>query len=493
MALPNAVYSAHQVRDFDARAIAAGTPGYTLMRLAGEAAVRALRSRWPRAVRIAVVCGGGHNGGDGYVTARFAQAAGLAVRVMALAPPDALRGDARRAYDDALASGCAIGPFDPAALEAAEVVVDALLGTGAMLPVRPDLADAIAAINAAGRPVLALDVPSGLDATTGAAGDAVVRADVTMTFIALKSGLYFGQGPEYAGQVLCDELDVTPPTDATPLLQRLDDSCLLRALPRRPRTAHKADFGRILVVGGGSGMPGAVRLAAEAALRVGAGLVTVASRPEHLSTIVGPCPELMFAPLPDVTPVPSLVAAADVIVLGPGLGRSAWSQMVFDAVLATRREGQPILLDADALNLLAADPEPPLPADWILTPHPGEAARLLGTTPAAVQADRLGALSRLVATRGGRIVLKGAGTLIGSAGAVPRICERGNPGMAIPGMGDVLSGTIAGVLGQCRDPDLAVAAAVFAHASAGDALARSGERGILATDVIRELRNWVNR
>jgi NAD(P)H-hydrate epimerase len=321
----------------------------------------------------------------------------------------------------------------------------------------------------------------------------VVRADVTLTFIALKSGLYSGAGPEYAGQVQCDELDIAPPPGAVPMLHRLEDGCILRALPRRPRAAHKSDFGRILVVGGGSGMPGAVRLAAEAALRVGAGLVTVASRPEHLATIVGPCPELMFAPLPDVTPLPTLVDAADVVVLGPGLGRTAWSQLVFDAVLAHSREGQALLLDADALNLLAADAEPRRHDGWILTPHPGEAARLLGISPAQVQADRLDALARLVAARGGHVVLKGAGTLIGSDGAVPQICERGNPGMAIPGMGDVLSGTIAGILGQCSDVRLAVAAGVFAHASAGDAVARAGERGILATDVIRELRNWINR
>ncbi|MET0291846.1 MAG: NAD(P)H-hydrate dehydratase [Steroidobacteraceae bacterium] len=493
MPLPSAVYSASQVRDFDARAIAAGTPGYTLMKRAGEAALRALRTRWPRAVRIAIVCGGGNNGGDGYVMARFAGAAGLSVRALSATPPDTLRGDARRAYDDALASGCDITPFETATLEASEVIVDALLGTGTQLPLREAVISVIEAINAAGRPVLSLDLPSGLDATNGAIGTAVVRADVTVTFVALKSGLYCGQGPEFAGQVACDELDVPTPDDALPMLQRLDDRCLLRALPRRPRNSHKAEFGRVLVIGGGSGMPGAVRLAAEAALRVGAGLVTVASRPEHLAAIVGPCPELMFAPLPDVAPLPALVAAADVVVLGPGLGRSAWSQMVFDAVMATRREGQPLLLDADALNLLAADQEPPTCADWILTPHPGEAARLLGLTATEVQADRLGALAQLVATRGGRVVLKGAGTLIGSAGAVPQICERGNPGMAIPGMGDVLSGTIAGVLGQCRDVDVAVAAAVFAHASAGDAVARGGERGILASDVIRELRNWVNR
>lgn len=494
MPLPVAVYSASQVRAFDAQAIAAGIPGYTLMKRAGEGALRVLRSRWPKAQHVTIVCGGGNNGGDGYVLARFAQAAGLDVRVLAATPTAELRGDARHAWQDAIASGCTVQPFDAAALPSAEVIVDALLGTGARLPVRPEAATVITAINSAARPVLALDVPSGLDATSGAAGEAVVRADVTLTFVALKSGLYIGQGPDFAGQVLCDELDIAPPADALPSLRRLEDGCILRALPRRRRNAHKSEFGRVLVIGGGAGMPGAARLAAEAALRAGAGLVTVASLPEHLAAIVGPCPELMFAALPDAEPLPALVAAADVVVLGPGLGRTDWAQRVFATVLAARRAAQPLLLDADALNLLAAGSSAPHSDDWILTPHPGEAARLLGITPAEVQSDRLGALARLVASRGGHIVLKGAGTLIGCAGAVPVLCERGNPGMAIPGMGDVLSGTIAGVLGQCRDVDLAVAAAVFAHASAGDALARgNGERGILATDVIRELRNWVNR
>jgi len=492
MALPIAVYSASQVREFEARAIAAGVPGYTLMKRAGEGALRVLRSRWPRVASIVVVCGGGNNGGDGYVLARFARAAGLLVRVLAASDPATLTGDARHAYEDALASGCTIDAFSPDGLIDAEVIVDALLGIGTRLPLRPESRAIIEAIAASGRPVLALDLPSGIDPDTGVA-DVAVRADVTLTFIALKTGLYCGQGPEYAGQIVCDELEAAPPDDVSPQLRRLDDACILRALPRRRRNAHKAEFGRILIIGGGTGMPGAVRLAAEAALRVGAGLVTVASLPEHLVAVVGPCPELMFAALPDADPLDDLLASADVVVLGPGLGRTSWSQRIYAAVLARRRADQALLLDADALNLLAADPSAPRHDDWILTPHPGEAARLLGVSPAQVQADRRAALARLVETRGGRIVLKGAGTLIGARGMSPQICERGNPGMAIPGMGDVLSGTIAGMLGQCHDAELAVAAAVFAHASAGDALARNGERGILATDVIRELRHWINR
>ncbi len=406
MPLPIAVHSASSVREFEARAIANGVAGYTLMKRAGEGALRILRTRWPRVASIAVVCGGGNNAGDGYVLARFARAAGLLVRVFAASDPAKLTGDARRAHEDALASGCTIDAFTPAGLIDAEVIVDALLGIGTRLPLREDMRAAIDAINAAGRPVLSLDLPSGIDPDTGVA-DVAVRADVTLTFIALKTGLYSASGPEFAGQIVCDELDVPPPADARPDLRRLDDSCIVRALPRRRRNAHKAEFGRILIIGGGTGMPGAVRLAAEAALRVGAGLVTVASLPEHLAAIVAPCPELMFAALPDAAPLDDLLDAADVVVLGPGLGRSAWSQQIYAAVLAQRRPQQSLLLDADALNLLAADPAAPRSDDWILTPHPGEAARLLGISAQAVQSDRRGSLARLLATRGGRIVLKG--------------------------------------------------------------------------------------
>lgn len=239
-------------------------------------------------------------------------------------------------------------------------------------------------------------------------------------------------------------------------------------------------------------MPGAIRLAAESALQVGAGLVTVASLPEHLLPVVGARPELMFHALPDAGALPGAMAQADVVAVGPGLGRDGWAQAVFETLLAHRRPGQFLILDADALNLLAARSERLCDADWILTPHPGEAARLLGCETATVQADRLAALDRLVAERGGVIILKGAGTLLGTAGQVHALCRHGNPGMAVPGMGDVLTGALAGILAQCRDPWLAARAAVQAHALAGDRVARDGERGVLAGDVGRALRAVVN-
>ena len=486
------LYSVEQVRGFDAHAIqVAGVPGYTLMRRAGEAALRALRSRWPTALRIAVVCGGGNNGGDGFVVARFARAVGLEVTLLAVAPPTQLRDDARRAADDYLASGGQAHTFDATLLAEVDVVVDALLGTGLRERVRPEFLEVIAAINTAGKPVLALDLPSGLDGDSGAVLGDAVRAELTITFVAPKTGLYLGDGPEYAGRVLMDDLEVTRPIDAgsRPVLERLDETDIKRALPRRGRTAHKGDFGRVLIVAGGPGMAGAARLAGEACLRSGAGLVTVATAPENVTAIVAGRPELMCHGVRSAEDLAPLLSAATVVAAGPGLGTSTWSHTLLDTVLAG---GKPLVLDADALNMLAATGERP-PAGAVLTPHPGEAARLLGTTSAVIQNDRLGALQRFIARTGAIVVLKGAGTLIGAENRVPAVCTRGNPGMAAPGMGDVLTGVIAAMLAQCGDAWIAARAGVIAHALAGDDLARVGNgRGMLALELAESLSRWVN-
>jgi hydroxyethylthiazole kinase-like uncharacterized protein yjeF len=242
------------------------------------------------------------------------------------------------------------------------------------------------------------------------------------------------------------------------------------------------------VVGGGPGMPGAVRLAGEAALRVGAGLVTVASLPNHLAAVTGSRPELMFCALHEAADLVAAMAAADVIAVGPGLGQDAWAGQMLEALLVNRRPGQRLVLDADALNMLASSSSGRRLDDWVLTPHPGEAARLLGVEVADVQQDRLAALRSLGERYGGVIVLKGAGTLIGASGEVPRLCTQGNPGMSVPGMGDVLTGAVAGFLAQCERPFDATAAAVYAHGVAGDHCARAGLRGMLAQEVAQELR-----
>ncbi|MGH8217579.1 MAG: NAD(P)H-hydrate dehydratase [Steroidobacteraceae bacterium] len=496
MSSPISLYSTSQVRALDAYAIRElKVPGYTLMKRAGEAALRYLRTRWPTYHHIAVVCGGGNNGGDGYVLGRFAQAAGLTVSVLAASPPERLAGDARQAHADWIASGGRVLAFESGLLGNAEVIVDALLGTGLAQPVRAQAARVIEDLNAAARPIFALDVPSGLDSDTGEPHGAAVRADCTLTFVALKTGLFIGRGPEHAGTVYFDDLEVPVPSERsefTARLERIGEAEIAAALPRRARTAHKGDFGRVLIVGGGSGMPGAIRLAGEAALRVGAGLVTVAVWPENVAGIVAGRPELICLPLHEASLLAEPLERADVVAIGPGLGKSPWAADLLAAVLDAEK---PLVVDADALNLIADEAREAgarRRENWILTPHPGEASRLLGQSTADIQQDRLKSLEALVDRYGGTVVLKGAGTLVGASGRIPGLCERGNPGMASAGMGDVLTGATAGILAQCGDPWQAARVAVLVHAMSGDIAARGGERGLLAGDVARELRTCVN-
>ena len=493
MALPTGLYSAAQVRALDAYAIdQLGVPGYTLMKRAGEAALRYLRSRWPTAYRVVIVCGSGNNGGDGYVLARFAQAAGLTVTALSAMPPAALKGDALLAYTDCVNSGARILPFSPELLKECELIVDALLGTGLRSAIRGNLIPVVQAINAARKAVFALDMPSGLDSDTGVAHGAAVHADCTVSFVGLKTGLVIGDGPEYAGTLYFDDLEVTPPPldpQFSPRLERILETEILQALPRRRRAAHKGDFGKVLIVGSGPSMPGATRLAGEACLRVGAGLVTVAVAPENLAAIASGRPELICLPFREAEELSEAIDRAQVIAVGPGLGRSSWAREALDAVLSS---GKPLVVDADALNLVAEATGKIQLRNCILTPHPGEAARLLGVETDEVQHDRLTALGSLVERYGATVVLKGAGTLVGGPSRTPAVCERGNPGMASAGMGDVLTGAIAGILAQCRDAWLAARVGVLVHAMAGDAVARSGERGLLASDVARELRTCVN-
>jgi ADP-dependent NAD(P)H-hydrate dehydratase / NAD(P)H-hydrate epimerase len=492
---PPAIYTAAQVRALDAYEIETRrVPSFTLMTRAAESALRILRARWPEARRIAVVCGGGNNGGDGYVLARLARTAGLEVQMLAATPPEKLTGDARRAHSEWLAAGGSTDHFATAHLADSDVIVDGLLGIGLQGPPRPETLDVIRAINAARRPVLALDVPSGLDADSGAVPEAAVRAEVTVCFVALKSGLFLGAGPEHAGVVLLEDLGVVPPDTAefAPLLNRMDAGELAQCLPPRARDAHKGSQGRVLIIGGGAGMPGALRLSGEAALRSGAGLVTVAGLPENLVAVTATRSELIYLPAGDGADLGAAIQAATVVAIGPGLGRGEWSRRLWAQVL--RCEDRPVVVDADALNLLALEPRR-LPASWILTPHPGEAGRLLGRDTAAVQADRLGAARELQARYGAVIVLKGAGTLVASRveGAVAlHLCEHGNPGMATAGMGDVLTGVIAALRAQIDDSAHAARVGVLVHALAGDSAAQAGQRGLLASDVIAELRARVN-
>lgn len=491
--MARSVWTPAQVREIDRMAVGyCGIPGYELMTRAGEAAFGIACQRWPEARRWLVLCGAGNNAGDGYVVARLAQAAGLDVTVAALSDPACLQGDAATAWRDYRDAGGMTQPFSAALIDSSELVVDALLGTGLQRPVAGEYLAAIEAVNAEARPVLALDVPSGLDSLSGAVLGAAMWADLTVTFVGLKAGLYLGSGPEYCGEIEFAGLDIpvsaVQQLETAPLFNLYGRDDLLHLLPPRPANAHKGSFGHLLIVGGNRGMSGAVRLAGEAALRAGAGLVTVATRPEHALWLPLTRPELMCSGVGSARDLAPLLERATIVACGPGLGRDPWAQELFDMVAGS---GLPVVLDADALNLLA---DRKLRRDnWILTPHPGEAGRLLGTSSVRVQGDRFGALKQLCRQYGGTVVLKGRGTLIGCEDSVPVLIDRGNPGMATAGMGDVLTGLVAGLAAQTGAVDVPTAAgAAFVHAAAGDAAALTGERGLLASDLFAQFRTWLN-
>jgi hydroxyethylthiazole kinase-like uncharacterized protein yjeF len=495
-ALPRAIYTSEQVRGFDRGAIdALGIDGFALMRRAACAALEYLRARWPEARSLLIYCGAGNNGGDGYALAALAVSTGLKARVIAVADPAALNGDAAKALALAREAGVAILPGPTAGDEEfnPDLVVDALLGTGLTRPVDGAIGAAVAAINATACPVLALDVPTGLDSDSGAVRGVAVSADATITFVGLKAGLYLGEGPALRGALAFASLNLPDSVYAgsLPVLQRSDALDLVPLLGPRSRTAHKGLNGRVLVVGGATGMAGAARLAAEAALRAGAGLVHAAVAPDSVAAVMAGRPEIMGRGIEGPDEIADLCGTADVIVVGPGLGRQAWGERLAAAVLGSDR---PLVVDADALNFLARQPR--RRRDWVLTPHPGEAARLLGASAAAVQSARERSVLGLANRYGGIVVLKGACSLIAQVDenpvTCPSVCDYGNPGMATGGMGDLLAGVVAALIAQCGFSRQSVEAAVLVHALAGDDAAREGERGLLASDLLPHIRRRVN-
>ena len=489
--LPRALYTAEQVRGFDRVAIERfGVPGLTLMERAGQAAFDLIRGRWPNARRLAVLTGTGNNGGDGFVVARLAREAGLAVRVLQLGDPARLRGDAATNAGRWQELGGDWWPYAGIPAET-DLVVDALLGTGLEREVGGQWAEAIAATNAHRAPCLAIDIPSGLHSDSGAIMGSAIRASATISFIGLKLGLFTGDGPACAGEVVFDGLAVPAAVYASSPLsaRRIDWSKQAGLLTPRSRTAHKGHFGHVLVIGGNHGFGGAARMVAEAALRVGSGLVSLATRPGHVAAVLAARPEIMVHGVDDPAALQPMLRQASVIAIGPGLGQDDWARGLWAAAFDAKR---PLVVDADALRLLAS--EPTRRDDWVLTPHPGEAAILLGLCNAELNANRPDAARQLHRRYGGSVVLKGAGSVIVSDGSTPpAVCTDGNPGMASGGMGDVLTGVIAGLLAQGLDMRDAGECGVCLHAAAADvAAAAGGERGLLAGDVIARLRSLVN-
>ena len=481
------LYQNCQIRDLERLAIKAGIDDNELMLRAGRAAFYALITRWPEIKAITVCCGKGNNGGDGFVIAQLAHEYGLKVTAYMVGEAIQLRGPAARA---AKACKVPIQSFPEVLHFEGDLIVDALIGSGLFGEVKSPYAEIIGTINKAYQPKLAIDVPSGVNVDTGEVQGCAVKADLTITFIGFKRGLYTNRAPAYCGELLLNDLNFADSlfSQVQPKTHLLEWQHLHSLLPRRERDSHKGTYGHVLIVGGDYGMGGAVRMAAEAAARVGAGLVTVATRPEHVPVVSGSRPELMCHQVAEAKDLESLISRAIVVVVGPGLGRSEWAKSLFNKLLETKL---PKVLDADSLALLAEHPMQR--DDWILTPHPGEASRLLEVSCQDVQRDRFEAVAVLQKRYHGVIALKGVGTLIKGDSEIIRVCPAGNPGMASGGMGDILSGVIGGLLAQRLSLSKATELGVFLHSLAADyAAEEGGERGLLASDLLPHLRLLVN-
>lgn len=489
-----------------------GLPEVVLMENAGRCVVEALSDRFGplSGLKVAVVCGKGNNGGDGFVAARQLINAGARVQVWLVGDPGDLRGAAKANCDIFMRFGGRIEPIPPARpslavdLAQSDVIIDALLGTGARGPLGDPLGEVIAAINAAGRPVVSVDLPSGVDADTGAVLGAAVRADLTVTLGAPKPGLLLHPGASFRGELVVADISL-PTALLAPVpggLEMLAAKAVAALLPRRAPTAHKGDAGRLLIIAGSRGLIGAAALAAVGAVRAGAGLVTVLTPASAQPILATKLTEAMTAPAAEnadgqlvaeaVEDALRLAARADVVAVGPGLGVGDGVRALLRRLAAT--EGAPLVLDADALNVIAGEQGGAAAVvsearrQVVLTPHPGELARLVGTTVAAIEADRIAAARGLARVGRCCVVLKGAPTVIAGPDGSAWLNTTGNPGMASGGMGDLLTGVIAALIGQGLSPIEAARAGVFLHGLAADMAADEvGDVGLTASDVAARL------
>lgn len=484
------VYQTEQIREFERLAAERfGITGHILMARAAKAALDFMLRKWPHVKRIALFCGAGNNGGDGYALAELAYERGLQAMVFQVGDHDHLKNEARTAYEQCKKAHVPIQKFhDKVDLQHPDLIVDAICGIGIRDTLREEMVTALDAMRWTQAPVFAMDVPTGIDADTGLVLGAAIKAAATITFIGLKLGLLTGGGISYTGELVLNNLQLPPDlfSYVEPVAEKLQLHSFQNYLKPRLRDWHKGLSGHVLVIGGVSGFEGAVRMAGMAALRVGAGLASIATE-IHSTHGMAEWPELMCHGVDSIEELTPLLKKADVIIIGPGLGQSAWAKSMWDTAI---QQDAWLVVDADGLNLLAQTPQ--IRDNWILTPHPGEAARLLGETSQIVQLDRLEAAKELARRYGGTVVLKGAGTIVVSPNMLPGVCDKGNPGMATAGMGDILSGVIGGLLAQGIPPGEAARLGVLLHAAAGDMAAKDGERGMIATDLLPYLRRLSN-
>lgn len=499
------LYSAASAAELDRQVIASGTPGFELMQRAARSAWQLIQQQWPDAQRISVLCGGGNNGGDGLLVALLAAQAGKQVRLWVATDPQNYSNEAAQAWQAVTEAGLKTekGEPDTQTLSEEDLLVDALLGIGLQGEVRGKVLGWIEAINSALTQVLALDVPSGLLVDSGHVAGEAVKANRTLTFIVLKPGLFTGQGPEQSGEVLLSDLGVRS-TDCTeqPLAWLQGPQDQQACLPPRKAGGHKGSHGRLLIIGGQEGMGGSVILAAQAALRSGVGMVKLLTALENVMAALVSQPEIMVSAWLEEeeslqVQLKEAFAWADALLIGPGLGTSDLSRQLWQACWDF---SGPMLVDADALNLWAEGLHPASVAEreWVITPHPGEAARLLGWPVHDVQQKRLQAVDLLALQTASVSLLKGAGSCcappnnkVGDA-VPPVICPFGNPGMGVAGMGDLLSGCIAAFLAQGLQPEKAARLGMRVHAQAGDRMAADQPRGLLPSDLLLGLRQGVN-
>lgn len=478
----NALYRCEQMRTCEQQAVHLyQLDELELMSQAGTEAFFFIMRKYPNVRHIALFCGAGNNAGDGYVLARLAHEHGLSVVVYQCKALEDLPVTARHAALLALAAGVECQPADEPIDSDAELIVDALLGIGLKGPVHGIIASAIHQINSSGLPVVSLDIPSGLNADTGQVENFCVKATATITFIALKAGMFTLDGPDYCGEIESRQLQLEALVNKlNPYASILDEASLPLPLVSRKKNSHKGDYGHVLVIGGGPGMPGAVSLVAKAALRTGAGAVTVATWPDHVTGASSFIPEAMIWGVKTPKDLEPLLAKATVCVIGPGLGESDWAKALFLAAITSQL---PMVIDASALRLLAEHPQ--TDDNWVLTPHPGEAGSLLSCSSKTIQTDRYQAAQTIQQQYGGVVVLKGTGTIIQTEDHTPFVCTKGNPGMSSAGMGDVLSGIIAGFCAQGLTLTDAAKLGVWVHAVAGDHVAQKvGAVGLLASDLL---------
>ncbi len=489
------VMTGRECRDVDRQAMRSlNLSEMQLMKRAARAALDKLAEQWPLSRHLAVYCGPGNNGGDGYLVAAGAKKLGYQVRLFALGSPGSET--AQSAQKHALAEGLEITPISDDIERCyetrADLVVDALFGHGLERDIKSPLRELFERVNQSSIPVFALDMPSGINSDTGAVMGVALKAEHTICFVAPKIGLMTGEGVDYAGELSYDNLGIPDAVSQQihASYEWLNVDSLRRMLPTPEASSHKGNFGHVVVAGGQAGMPGAVILAALAAARSGSGRVTVASSEEHIHLIPQASPVLMTLAIGSdglfIFPESSTVLA-----LGPGLGvadgiesGSNWSREVFEGALDQAiQRGLPVLVDADGLNLLASRHR--TYENWVLSPHPKEAAGLLGCSVEEVQSNRPRASQAISEQFGGVCVLKGRGSLVVERSSRKAICTHGNWGMATAGSGDVLSGIIAAFLGQGLAPYEAACVAVYVHANAGDlAAAQMSKRSMIASDII---------